>query len=106
MKSREATKPENKKNLRGLLLALLLGFALAMAAMAVAIYFGYTDAYRLGTDSHTVSLFGLRIYELTKGKDAYTGAAVGTNMGIFCIVCMLLTTAAEQLLTRWGHKER
>lgn len=39
-----------------MVLALIIGFAVAMILMSVAIYFGYSNAYRLDVERYTVKL--------------------------------------------------
>ena len=82
------------------MIAIAAGFGLAMAAMAVVIYFGYTDAYATGADSLNVSLFGLDIYTLTKAGEQYNGASIGQNMGIVCAVYIAAAVFLEQIIIR------
>lgn len=65
-----------------IILSLIIGFAVAMALMAVSIYFGYSKAYDIESAGYTVKLFGISIYQLTKAGSEYTGAAIGPNMGV------------------------
>lgn len=55
-----------KKKIK-ILIALIVGFALAMLLMSVAIYFGYTNAYSTDVNTLTVKILGIPIYELTRG---------------------------------------
>ena len=87
-----------KKKSIALIAAIAAGFGLAMLAISVAIYFGYTDAYSNGADSLNVSLFGLDIYTLTKSGSAYTGASIGQNMGIICAGFAAVAVAIEQTI--------
>ena len=89
-----------KKKIFALIIAIAAGFGLAMAAMAVVIYFGYTDAYATGAESLTVSLFGLDIYTLTKAGEQYNGASIGQNMGIICAVYVAAAVLLEQIIIR------
>lgn len=89
-----------KKKIISLIIAIAAGFGLAMAAMAVVIYFGYTDAYATGADSLNVSLFGLDIYTLTKAGEQYNGASIGQNMGIICAVYIAAAVFLEQIIIR------
>lgn len=89
-----------KKKIISLIIAIAAGFGLAMAAMAVVIYFGYTEAYATGADSLNVSLFGLDIYTLTKAGEQYNGASIGQNMGIICAVYIAAAVFLEQIIIR------
>ena len=46
------------------LITLVCGFGIALLFMAAAIYFGYSNAYRRGTETSEVYMFGLNIYHL------------------------------------------
>ena len=94
-----------KKRIIPLILAIAAGFGLAMAAMAVVIYFGYTDAYASGVDSMNVSLFGLDIYTLTKAGEQYNGASIGQNMGIISLIYVAAAVLFEQILIRAAGKK-
>ena len=87
-----------KKKIIALMIAIAAGFGLAMAAMAVVIYFGYTDAYATGAESLNVSLFGLDIYTLTKAGEQYNGASIGQNMGIVCAGFTAVAVVIEQII--------
>lgn len=86
------------------ILALAAGFAIAMILMSIAIYFGYTGAYRTGGALFTVRLCGLPIYDLTWTGDAYAGASRGPYMGLVCGVCMIAALAAELIAERVRRK--
>ena len=77
-----------------------IGFAVAMAVMAVAIYFGYTDAYASEVDSMQVKLLGLPIYDLLKTGDSYAGSSVGQNMGIVCLIFIAIAICVERIIVR------
>ncbi|MBS6397783.1 MAG: LlsX family protein [Clostridiales bacterium] len=80
--------------------ALVLGFAVAMIWMSVAIYFGYTDAYNTGIEALTVKILGIPVYELTKSGTEYVGKSTGIYMGFVCGICMLLSVVTEELIHR------
>lgn len=81
-----------KKGMR-IFLALVVGFAAAMAVMSAAIYFGYSSAYELETAQYTVRLFGISIYELTRTGAEYAGQAIGPHMGLICGIFMAISLA-------------
>ncbi len=89
-----------KKKIISLIIAIAVFFGLAMLAMSVMIYFGYTDAYATNAESLNVSLFGLDIYTLTKAGEQYKGASIGQNMGIVCAVFTLAAVLLEQIIVR------
>ena len=89
-----------KKKTAALIIAIAEGFGLAMLAMSVAIYFGYTDAYASGAESLNVSMFGLDIYTLTKAGEQYSGASNGQNMGIICCCFTVVSVLIEQIIIR------
>ena len=64
-----------------ILIALIVGFALAMLLMSVAIYFGFTNAYSANVNALTVKILGMPIYELTKSGTEYIGKSIGIYMG-------------------------
>lgn len=49
-----------------ILIALAVGFVIAMLLMSVKIYFGFTNAYSTNINVITVKILGIPIYELTK----------------------------------------
>ena len=60
-----------KKKIK-ILIALIVGFALAMLLMSVAIYFGYTNAYSTDVNTLTVKILGIEkilIHEATTNED-------------------------------------
>jgi len=65
-----------KKKIK-IVIALAIGFAIAMVLMSVVIYFGYTNAYSTGVDTLTVKILGIPIYELTKSGTEYVGKTIG-----------------------------
>lgn len=67
-----------KKKIK-ILIALIVGFALAMLLMSVAIYFGYTNAYSTDVNTLTVKILGIPIYELTKSGTEYIGKSIGVT---------------------------
>ena len=62
-----------------IILILIIGFVISMILMSAAIYFGYSNAYRLDVEQYTVKLLGISIYELTKAGTEYAGAAIGNT---------------------------
>ena len=84
----------------GIIGALILGFALAMLSMAIAIYVGYSQAYAGGVSVKEVYVFGLNIYEITKSGQVYIGTSIGKNMGIVCAVYMVIVLAVEEIIRK------
>ena len=96
-----------------ILIALIVGFALAMLLMSVAIYFGYTNAYstdvntltvKILVNTLTVKILGISIYELTKSGTEYIGKSIGVYMGAVCGICMAISVIAEELISKARHK--
>ena len=81
-------------------LALGIGFGLAMLSMAITIYFGYVHAYTGGESIKRVYLLGLKIYELTREGDKYTGTSLGVHMGIVCGIYMGMVLLLEEIIHR------
>lgn len=54
------------KMINRILIALAVGFVIAMLLMSVKIYFGFTNAYSTNINVLTVKILGIPIYELTK----------------------------------------
>lgn len=92
-----------KKKIK-IVVALVIGFAVAMVLMSVAIYFGYTNAYKMGVDTFTVKILGIPIYELTKSGTEYIGTSIGIYMGVVCGICMFFSVIAEELIRKIKHK--
>lgn len=89
-----------KKKIK-ILIALIVGFALAMLLMSVAIYFGYTNAYSTDVNTLTVKILGIPIYELTKSGTEYIGKSIGVYMGQYVVfvwhsVLLLKNLSAKQ----------
>lgn len=95
-----------KKKVFALIIAIVIGFALAMLVMSVLIYFGYTDAYATNVESLNVSLFGMGIYTLTKAGEQYTGASIGQNMGMICAGYIIAAILMEQVIIRAAGKKK
>ena len=74
-----------------ILIALAVGFVIAMLLMSVKIYFGFTNAYSTNINVLTVKILGIPIYELTKSGSEYFGKSIGTHMGAICGICMALS---------------
>lgn len=83
-----------------ILIALIVGFALAMLLMSVAIYFGFTNAYSTGVNALTVKIVGIPIYELTKSGTEYVGKSIGVYMGAVCGICIVLSVIVEELISK------
>lgn len=81
-------------------LSLIIGFAVAMIFMGAAIYFGYSNAYRLGVERYTVKLLGISIYELTWIGAEYAGAAIGKHMGLICGIFMALSFTVDMVIRK------
>ena len=64
-----------------ILIALAVGFVIAMLLMSVNIYFGFTNAYSTNINVLTVKILGIPIYELTKSGTEYFGKSIGIRMG-------------------------
>ena len=92
-----------KKKIK-ILIALIVGFVLAMLLMSVAIYFGFTNAYSTNVNALTVKILGIPIYELTKSGTEYIGKSIGTYMGAVCGIFMALSVIAEELISKARHK--
>lgn len=93
-----------KKKSVKILLALVIGFAVAMLAMTTAIFFGYTEAYDTEAETLLVRLFGIPIYRLVKSGSKYVGESQGTWMGLVCGSCMALAVAIEEIIGRIKKK--
>lgn len=95
------------KEIRGkrtkIIIALIVGFAIAMLLMAVYIYFGYTKAYSSDVDALTVRMLGIPIYKITKTGTAYAGKVMGPYMGLVCGICMLFTVSIEEVVSKVRH---
>ena len=92
-----------KKKIK-ILIALIVGFALAMLLMSVAIYFGFTNAYSTDVNALTVKILGISIYELTKTGTEYISKAIGINMGAVCGICMALCVISEEIISKARRK--
>lgn len=79
---------------------LIIGFVIAMILMSTAIYFGYSDAYRLEVERYTVKLLGISIYELTRIGTEYAGAAIGKHMGLICGIFMALSFIIDMVIRK------
>lgn len=79
---------------------LIIGFVIAMVLMSIAIYFGYSNAYRLDVERYTVKLLGISIYELTRIGTEYAGAAIGKHMGLICGIFMVLSFAIDMVIRK------
>ncbi len=87
-----------------ILIALIVGLALAMLLMGVAIYVGYTNAYSTDVNTLAVTILGIPIYELTKSGTEYIGTSIGIYVGAVCGICMALSVIAEELISKARHK--
>ena len=90
-----------------MVLALIIGFAVAMILMSAVIYFGYSNAYRLDVERYTVKLLGISIYELTRIGTEYAGAAIGQHMGLICGIFMALSFTIDMVIRKLSilHKK-
>lgn len=83
-----------------MVLVLIIGFAVAMILMSAAIYFGYSNAYRLDVERYTVKFWGISIYELTRIGTEYAGAAIGKHMGLICGIFMALSFTIDMVIRK------
>lgn len=83
-----------------------IGFAIAMLIMSIAIYFGYSGAYRAGGNTHEVYLLGLNIYYLKLAGSKYVGSTNGPIMGTFCAIIMVVSVAVEESLYRIRNSQK
>lgn len=81
-------------------LALAIGFAGAMAYMAVMIWLGYRQAYSGGAAAVPVRAFGIRIYDIVRAGEGYAGSSRGPAMGLVCGIGMAAAVIIEELLRR------
>ena len=81
-------------------LALIIGFAGAMAYMAFVIWIGYRQAYSGGGSGAAVQAFGIQIYEIVRAGESYAGSARGPAMGLVCGIGMAVAVIIEELLRR------
>lgn len=90
----------NMKPAVRILITLACGFGVAMLFMAVAIYFGYSNAYRQGADTSEVYMFGLNIYHLTLSGEKYVGTSNGPAMSGVCAIVMAAVLAIEEIVCK------
>ena len=93
------------KNSKTIIIAIIVGFAVAMLAMAVTIYFGYAKAYNSNVNDMNVSLFGIDIYTLVRNGKKYNGSSIGQNMGIICVIFIVGAICVERLITKVKSKK-
>lgn len=93
------------KNSKTIIIAIIVGFAVTMLAMAVTIYFGYAKAYNSNVNDMNVSLFGIEIYSLIKNGNEYRGFSMGQNMGIICAIFIVGSVCIERIITRCKSKK-
>ena len=86
------------------LIALAVGFVIAMLLMSVKIYFGFTNAYSTNINVLTVKILGISIYELTKSGSEYLGKSIGIHMGAVCGLCMTLSVIIEEIFFKVRQK--
>lgn len=91
-----------KKNIR-IMIALTMGFVLAMICMSIAIYYGYTKAYRTDVSALTVRMLGILIYQLTQTGAKYAGSPMGPYMGAVCGIFMILSVCVEETIRNMHH---
>lgn len=87
-----------------IILAIVIGFVMAMIIMSVAIYFGYTTAYDTNVNLWTVKIVGIPIYDLSISGDAYIGSPKGIYMGLFCGICMCLAVVIQVIIDKIRRK--
>ena len=87
-----------------ILIALAVGFVIAMLLMSVKIYFGFTNAYSTNINVLTVKILGIPIYELTKSGTEYFGKSIGTHMVAICGICMALSVIIEEIFFKVRQK--
>ena len=87
-----------------ILIALAIGFVIAMLLMSVKIYFGFTNAYSTNVNALTVKILGIPIYELIKSGTEYYGKSSGIYMGIVCGICMTLSVIIEEIFFKVRQK--
>ena len=93
-----------KKSIR-ILITLAVGFGAAMALMAVAIYFGYSNAYVQGGAEHDVYLLDLNIYHLQLDGSRYVGSSNGPAMGGICAIGMAVAFLVEEIIARVRNRK-
>ncbi|MEE8808284.1 MAG: LlsX family protein [Lactimicrobium sp.] len=93
-----------KKNIR-IVIALAVGFVLAMICMSIAIYSGYTQAYRTDVSTLTVRILGIPIYQLTQTGAKYTGSSMGPYMGAVCGIFMILSVCVEETIRNMHRRK-
>lgn len=91
-----------KKNIR-IMIALTMGFVLAMICMSIAIYYGYTKAYRTDVSALTVRMLDIPIYQLTQTGAKYAGSPMGPYMGAVCGIFMILSVCVEETIRNMHH---
>ena len=96
---------KKSKNIKTIIIAIIVGFAVAMLIMAIAIYFGYTNAYNSNVNDMNVSLFGIDIYTLVRNGKKYNGSSIGQNMGIICVIFIAGAICVERLITKVKSKK-
>ena len=87
-----------------ILIALAIGFVIAMLLMSVKIYFGFTNAYSTNVNALTVKILGIPIYELIKSGTEYFGKSIGIHMGALCGLCMILSVIIEEIFFKMKQK--
>lgn len=88
------------KKIGKVLLTLVIGFIVAMILMGISIYFGYYKAYSSGVEQYTVRLLGISIYQLERVGEEYTGTTIGLHMGIICGICMMISLAVREVISK------
>ena len=89
-----------------ILIALAVGYVIAILLMSVKIYFGFTNAYSTNINVLTVKILGIPIYELTKSGSEYFGKSIGTHMGAICGICMALSVIIEEIFFKVKQKQK
>lgn len=86
-----------------IIIALILGFVIAMILMGLTIYFAYCQAYSTNIGALTVRVFGIPIYELTRTGTSYIGKSY---MGVLCLIFMLIGLLVEEIISKIKSKKR
>ena len=87
-----------------ILIALAVGYVIAILLMSVKIYFGFTNAYSTNINVLTVKILGIPIYELTKSGTEYFAKSIGIHMGAVCGLCMTLSVIIEEIFFKVRQK--
>lgn len=76
-----------------------------MISMAITIYFGYVNAYKLNTNTYDVYMFGINIFKLKLNDYIYNGYSIGSNMGIISIIYIIIAIVIEEFIDKLKCKK-